>query len=213
MTNRIYLAYLFLNILLFSHRNKHIVTLLKHDLQFFKKNKDLYPVIEICIVLWILWLFHKIHNNICFDPFRYRGDLDRGSRSFTFPFFFTHLQCNSTFRLWVVTATSSTAPLCFFIGKEEVSAFSGVRGWPFFFCSAGESCLNGEQERNTTSRNPSVATDRPNQSAGTNGTPPWQKSGLKSVGYSLSFADISSSVDWQTGNWQLSPLASTPLRV
>lgn len=36
-----------------------------------------------------------------------------------FPPFFTHLRCNSTFRLWVVTASSSTAPLYFFGGKKK----------------------------------------------------------------------------------------------
>lgn len=98
----------------------------------------------------------------------------------------------------------------FLLAKKKFPLF---QGWGAgLFCSAGESCLNGEQEHNTTSRNYSVADDRRNHSAGTNRTPPWQKSVFKSVGISLSFADISSSVDWQTGNWQLSPLASTPLR-
>lgn len=49
-----------------------------------------------------------------------------------FPPFFTHLQCNFTFSLWGVTASPSTAPLYFLFGKEEVSVFAGVRGWPFF---------------------------------------------------------------------------------
>lgn len=110
-----------------------------------------------------------------------------------------------------MTASSSTAPLYFLFGKKKFQLFRG-EGLAVF-CSAGESCLNGEQEHNTTSRNHSVANDQRNQAAGTNRTSPWHKSGLKSIGKSLSFADISSSVDWQTGNWQLSPLASTPLRV
>lgn len=110
-----------------------------------------------------------------------------------------------------MTASSSTAPLYFLFGKKKFQLFRG-EGLAVF-CSAGESCLNGEQEHNTTSRNHSVANDQRNQGAGTNRTPPWHKSVLKSIGKSLSFADVSSSVDWQTGNWQLSPLASTPLRV
>lgn len=64
---------------------------------------------------------------------------------------FAYLQCDTNFHRWGVTASSSTVHSHFFLMAKK--KFRIFRGWGAgLFCSAGESCLNGEQERNTARR-------------------------------------------------------------
>ncbi|KAK5861977.1 hypothetical protein PBY51_017412 [Eleginops maclovinus] len=95
------------------------------------------------------------------------------------------------------------------MAKKKFQIFWGGEGLAFF-CSAGESCLNGEQEHNRRTRNHSDVDCRTQRSAG------WEHTGRRRVvisqTVSLSGSTVSTCrVNGQTS--QLFPLAPTPLRV
>lgn len=100
----------------------------------------------------------------------------------------------------------------FFNGKEEVSDFSGVRGWPFFVPLENRAWT---VSRSTTPRADTTVPRTIGEITAPGGTAlPRRARAVRNPAVSpCSSAVTSSRVNGQTGDWLRSPLASTPLRV